>query len=197
MLANVSHDNQERDTLLTRRISGLIQGSSQSSGSSGSRSDTSVDRPDAAQPVVRTSNFQSKSSYKQEASRISAVLTEATSILEDIVGSCKLYHLFIFHEQAHSFAAANETIKQRLPATLSALDDSKQFLLVLYTPNENSDTDRQRYADKVRRAIERLRRAAVKALEAVGNESRSSRQAIQVVVEKGVNNLESTVHMVC
>lgn len=94
-------------------------------------------------------------------------------------------------------------MQETLADTSSAMDDAKPFLPALYATENDGAMDDHKYADKVRRALERLRRAAVKALEISskgGRDSSSltkeSRHLVRIIVEKGVLVLENVVQAV-
>ena len=93
--------------------------------------------------------------------------------------------------------------RDTLPDALGAMQDAEQFLAMLYCPENESNQDEKRYADKVRRALERLRRTAVKTLEATSGDGRKSSDAtdsvhhsVQKLVESSVIILESVIQSV-
>lgn len=94
-------------------------------------------------------------------------------------------------------------MQETLVDTSNAMEDAKPFLPVLYATENYAAVDDHKYADKVRRALERLRRAAVKALEISskgghGSSSitKESRHLVRTIVEKGVSVLDNAVQAV-
>ena len=86
---------------------------------------------------------------------------------------------------------------------LQTVDHAKPLLRALYPPGNGAEIDEQRYADKVRRTLERLRRAAVKALDVFYKDGHgtssaveSTRHLIRAVVEKTVVAFSSTMEVV-
>ncbi|KAJ3553303.1 hypothetical protein NM688_g3687 [Phlebia brevispora] len=121
----------------------------------------------------------------------------------DTIESAQLYALFseatTLLEQADSAHAREESCC--LEETLGVMGRCTRYLQVSYASDSSrhSEEDERRHADKVKRSLERLRRAAVKVLEALPSSSQRSSQTscrrLQVIaiLKKGVDVLENVI----
>ncbi|EKM60615.1 uncharacterized protein PHACADRAFT_203784 [Phanerochaete carnosa HHB-10118-sp] len=166
------------DAALMRRISAHIRSCSPSPSSSDSHSAHTNETKQAAtaEATIRESAPNSQQSTKHESIRLSTVLAEATLLVEQL-GS-----------------PADEDLQRCLTDAASAVEGSKAFLVAVYASGNVAEGDEHRYADKVRRAVERLRRAAVKALETLPTNSQAARRLLRHVVEKGVDVIEAAIY---
>lgn len=104
--------------------------------------------------------------------------------------------------------ALNHTIleepdQEALGKAPETIDCTQPFLQRLYDTEGSSGVDEQKYADKVRRTFERLRRASVKSLETLctgsrgsSNSAKTARSMVRELTEQGVTTLENTIQTV-
>ncbi|GJE92064.1 cysteine peptidase C50 [Phanerochaete sordida] len=168
------------DTALVRRVAAYIRKPSPAPSSAGSPQDATptadAKRTSTPERSSQASPPKTPLSTKQEAVRLSALLTEATSVVEQLKGE------------------VDSDAQQCLADAASAIASADVFLVTVYAPRNAPDSDEHRYADKVRRAVERLRRAAVKALDALPEASRTARRLVQNIVLSVMDVVEATVY---
>lgn len=188
---------QANDASLMRRISAHIRSSFPSSFSSDSRPTTTHGEKQtaAAEATAREPAQNLQQSTKHEAIRIGTVLAETTSLVEQL-GSPGLSGVFNTKWSAADAISADEDVQCCFTDAASAVEGSRAFLVAVYASSNVTKGDEHRYADKVRRAVERLRRAAVKALEALPANNKAARRLLQHIVEKGVDVVEATIYSV-
>lgn len=146
----------------------------------------------------------SASNCKHESARIVAILTQATSLLEQSTESCRRAHQYCLQKaDSHPALLADDSAKASLVDASVAIESANSLLPLAYARGSSASVDEQRYADKVRRALERLRRIAVKVLETLpvekhsrGPPSQETLQLVRNIVQKGADVLESAVHTV-
>ncbi|KIP07348.1 hypothetical protein PHLGIDRAFT_30059 [Phlebiopsis gigantea 11061_1 CR5-6] len=124
-----------------------------------------------SEPSHATPHPKQSSDNKAEAARVCTVLTEATSILEQL-------------------AALEEPDQEALGKAAETVDCTQPFLQRLYDTESSSGVDEQRYAEKIRRTFERLRRASVKALETLCTGSQVITRSFNTLIQTKVAHVD-------